>query len=302
MITNFRIKFFCRSFDLRLYERSRLFYESLGYPCVRLTDQTADGYFYTMLEDEECDIAINVDEDCFLTNTDALFQLVNYVVENGIANAGCPDGGGSTRRNANALITNPFFNIFNLKLIREKAGNSQAIRAAVKAFDYVLHLKELEDKYPKEILQKEGRFTLLNIEPYYPFFFWMAWHFKTMYLRSQFHADGWTTILFNQENQIICEHTWLARFYSVPSFIVKHWQADAGKQQDRINARIAEVASMRGDIVIPEERPIDTLRYACDKSIRWCIKVPQRIAGWPKKIKLKLTNKRTAERKISRMR
>ena len=98
MKTNPRIKFFCRSFDLRLYRLSKGLYESLGYPCVRLTDQTADGYFHTMLQDTECDIAINVDEDCFITNPDAVFELVDYAVENNIANIGCPDGGGYVPR------------------------------------------------------------------------------------------------------------------------------------------------------------------------------------------------------------
>ena len=35
-----RIKIFCRSFDLRLYRLSKGLYESWGYPCIRLTDQT----------------------------------------------------------------------------------------------------------------------------------------------------------------------------------------------------------------------------------------------------------------------
>ena len=64
-----RIKIFTRSFDLRLYRLSKGLFcdwkdaEGNPIPCVRLTDQTADGYFYTMLRDTECDVAINVDED-----------------------------------------------------------------------------------------------------------------------------------------------------------------------------------------------------------------------------------------------
>ena len=65
-----RIKFYCRSFNKELYLLSRGLYEQAGYPCIRLTDQTADGYFFKMLEDETCDIAINVDEDCFITDLD----------------------------------------------------------------------------------------------------------------------------------------------------------------------------------------------------------------------------------------
>ena len=46
-----RIKFYCRSFNKELYLLSRGLYEQAGYPCIRLTDQTADGYFFKMLED-----------------------------------------------------------------------------------------------------------------------------------------------------------------------------------------------------------------------------------------------------------
>lgn len=296
-----RIKIFARSFDLRLYEKSRVFYQQMGFPCIRLTDQTADGYFYTMLTDEECDIAINVDEDCFIASPEAVLDIVAHVVEEGYANAGFPDGGNATPRAGNPLVTNPFFNVLNLKLIRNKMGDATAIRNAVKDFDCKAHLAEMENSFPKGLLVVRWDFQRTDYEPYYPFFLWLAFNFKTWYLPSAFHADERTTMLYHMDGRLICEHTWFARFYSVPSFIVKHWQADAGKQQDRINARIAEVASMRDDIVIPKERPIDTLRYACDKSIRWCIKVPQRIVGWPKKIKLKLKNKKEAERNISRM-
>ena len=262
------IKFYCRSFDLRLYEKSRLFYVSLGYPCVRLTDQTADGYFYTMLRDTDCDIAINVDEDCFLADPKAIFELVDFVVTNGYANAGCPDGGGATPRNANPIVTNPFFNIFNLRLIREKAGNAEQIKQAVKHFDY------------------KGQHLY---EPYYPFFFWLAYHFKTLYLPSKKHPDGWTTMLYDQQGHLLCQHSWLSRFYSVPAFIIHHWQKTAGAQKDRIDALIAETAAMRG-IAVPEESFSDTLRYAVDKTIRWSIKVPQRIANWPNKLRKKLKN------------
>lgn len=131
--SSLRIKFFCRSFDLRLYTLSKRFYEDLGYPCVRLTDQSADGYFYTMLDDTTCDIAINVDEDCFILDPQAVLRLVNFVVANGYANAGCSDGG-KEMRSGNPLVTNPFFNIFNLRQIRTKFS-----REAVRRFRYADH-------------------------------------------------------------------------------------------------------------------------------------------------------------------
>jgi len=279
-----RIKFFCRSFDLRLYRYSKGLYESLGYECVRLTDQSADGYFYTMLADEDCDIAINVDEDCFITHPDAVFSLVNYVLEHGIANAGCPDGGGWCPRGGNPIVTNPFFNVFNLKLLRE-----QFSKQAVKSFDYLAHKESMISAYPTHMLY-EGRrydFERTDYEPYYPFFFWQAFHTKTHYLQSARHSDGWTTILYNQEGVEMCRHTWLARFYSVPSFLVKYWQPDAGMQKERIDAIIDESYGIRG-LQKPTFTMKDQVAFLTNKVVRWMIKVPQRVAGWPRKIKRRL--------------
>ena len=64
-----RIKIFTRSFDLRLYRLAKGLFcdwkdaEGRPIPCVRLTDQSADGYFFTMLKDTDCDVAINIDEN-----------------------------------------------------------------------------------------------------------------------------------------------------------------------------------------------------------------------------------------------
>ncbi len=283
-MTQPRIKIFCRSFDLKLYRLSKGLYESWGFPCVRLTDQTADGYFYTMMKDKDCDIAINVDEDCFITNKEAVLSLVDYVVQNNIANAGCPDGGEWAPRSGNPLVTNPFFNVLNLNLLRVHCSREQ-----VRAFDYHEHMEEMVSLYPKENIY-EGRvphFEMADKEPYYPFFFTQAYSTKTLYLHCQRHQDGWTTILFNQAGEEMCRHTWLARFYSVPAFIVKHWQPTAGAQQQRINAIIDEAYIAQG-LPHPQFGIKDQCAFLGNKIIRWTIKVPQRIAHWPKKIRKRL--------------
>lgn len=280
-----RIKIFCRSFDLRLYRLSKGLYESWGFPCVRLTDQTADGYLRTMLKDTDCDIAINVDEDCFVTSREAVMALVEYVRENKIANAGCPDGGVWVRRGGNPLVTNPFFNVFDLNMLREKYSYKEE-----KAFDYEDKMQQMIDAFPKEMLY-EGRsyhFEQTDREPYYPFFLWQAYNTKTLYLNSKLHPDGWTTILYNHLGQEICRHTWLARFYSVPSWIVATFQSAAGKQKQRIDNVIRESYQMAG-IAMPAFGFRDTCAFGWNKVVRWMIKVPQRIAGWPKKLQRKLS-------------
>lgn len=285
-----RIKIFCRSFDLRLYRLSKGLYESWGFPCVRLTDQTADGYLRTMLKDADCDIAINVDEDCFVTSKQAVLNLVDYVIANGIANAGCPDGGLDLPRRFNPLVTNPFFNVFNLNLLRE-----QYSREAEKNFDYSAHKQQMIDAYPKQKLVA-GRlydFDVADQEPYYPFFLWQAYHTKTLYLPCERHTDGCTTIFYNHEGEEMGRHTWFARFYSVPTWIVRTFQSyHAGKHKQRIDNIIRESYQMAG-IALPVFTYRDECAFIWNKVVRWIIKVPQRIAGWPKKIKKKLSKRKS---------
>lgn len=286
MMNHVRIKIFCRSFDLKLYRLSKGLYESWGFPCVRLTDQSADGYFYTMLKHTDCDIAINIDEDCFITNKQAVLDLVNYVIDQKIANAGCPDGGTWCPRGGNPLITNPFFNVFNLNLIREKFS-----KQAIQDYDYGQYRSQLESAFPQEFLYKDRPYNFDNsryLEPYYPFFLWMAGNMKTLYLHNERYSDGWTTILHNHKGEEMCRHTWLARFYSMPSFIVKHWQPTAGAQQRRIDV-VIDYAYQIQNIEKPNFGFFDKLSFTGNKIIRWCIKVPQRIMGWPKKLKRKLS-------------
>ena len=282
-----RIKIYCRSFDLKLYRLSKGLYENWGFPCVRLTDQTADGYFRTMLDDTDCDIAINVDEDCFITSREAVMELVEYVVANNIANAGCPDGGAWVPRGSNPIVTNPFFNVLNLNLLRK-----QYTLDAAKSFDYPTHKQQMIDAYPKQMLlpDRPYDFDLADHEPYYPFFLWQAYHTKTLYLSSTRHADRWTTILYNHKGVEMCRHTWLARFYSAPSWIAGTFQKNVGKQQQRIDNIINEAYQMTG-IQKPVFNRHDQWAFIMNKIIRWLIKVPQRIAGWPAKLRKLIKNR-----------
>lgn len=258
---NLNVKIFTRSFDLRLYRYSRALYEDMGIPVVRLTDQSADGYFYTILKDKDCDIAINIDEDAFLVNPQAMLDLVSYVIDGGYANAGCPDGGcDALPRGGDPRVTNPFFNIMDLRQIRP-------------SFDKSLLVSRLDD-----------------CEPYYPFFHWLADNFKTLYLPARKHPDGVTTILTDVEGRDICLHSWFARFYSMPSFMVKFAQRDKDNQKARIDALIKEAYAIRGR-ELPEFTAADKVAFVLNQIIRWVIKVPQRVSRWPRKIRRKILSR-----------
>jgi len=257
MRNDIRIKFYCRSFNKELYLLSRGLYEQAGYPCIRLTDQTADGYFYTMLEDETCDIAINVDEDCFITDLDAVLALARKAQVESWVNIGCSDAGEGVPRKGAPEVTNPFFNVFNLHEIR-KTWN---------AYRLVPELRR--DSY-------KGK------EPYYNFFRWLVRTFpgKTLYLDNVRHADGLTTRLN------CCLHTWFARQYN-PGLLTRLFEGNDVKEVNhrmRIDAVIDEAYACRG-LRRPSFSFVQRIGFRFDQMCRWTIKVPQRVAGWPKKLK-----------------
>ncbi len=254
-----RIKFYCRSFNKELYLLSRGLYEQAGYPCIRLTDQTADGYFFKMLEDETCDIAINVDEDCFITDLDAVLALAKKAQTEGWINIGCSDAGKGVPRKGDPEVTNPFFNVFNL----------HDIRRSWNAYRLIPELKR--DSYK-------------GIEPYYNFFHWLVRTFpgRTLYLDNEHHADGITTRLD------FCLHTWFARQYKT-GLLTRLFEGNDVKEVDhrrRINAIIDEAYACSG-LCRPSFSIVHRLGFKVDEMCRWSIKVPQRIAGWPNKIRRK---------------
>jgi hypothetical protein len=261
-----RIKIFTRSFDLRLYRLAKGLFcdwkdaEGNPIPCVRLTDQTADGYFLTMLRDCDCDVAINIDEDAFIVNPGAVLTLVDTLLVGGYANIGCSDGDEATT-GRDPIVTNPFFNVFNLALIRTRFNRNDL-------------KKRLDDA-----------------EPYYPFFHWLAATFPTLYLPARRHPDGITTVALDPQQRPLCLHTWFSRFYSMPAWIVRRIEPSQGTQKQRIDAVIQEAYALRGK-PLPVFGPADRLAFAGNKVLRWLIKVPQRISRWPYKLKRRLARRK----------
>ena len=251
------VKIYTRSFDLRLYSLASELFKGLKDPwgrsvaCVRLTDKSADGYFYAMLRDEECDIAVNIDEDAFLTDLQGVSGLIKRVWEGGYAVAGYRDD--SRRKEGDPRVTNPFFNILNLSLIRTR-------------FDRSLMRRQKGD-----------------LEPYYPFFHFLADEFPILYLPERCHGDGITTCALDEEGRLLCMHTWYSRFYSTPSWIVRRIQPQEGNQKGRIDAVIGEAYAIRG-MELPPHGPLKEVRFALDKLLRWSIKIPQRLVRLPVKL------------------
>lgn len=232
-ISEYRIKIYTRSVNCILYKYSQ---KLISYDICRqrLLNTTADGYLLELLKDETCDIIINIDEDAFLINETYLEDLVKYVIDNKYINCGMPDGGMVDIRDYNPIITNPYFNIFNLKLIRQLFNYDDYNR-----FSYEINKRKMEELFPTEILTYNGNFNCLDYEPYYKFFFYLAsLPYKTLYLTASVHPDGYTTILNDHKQRPFLLHTWYSRFYKKDAFHTK-----------RINSIIKEAYKIKGEIM-----------------------------------------------------
>ena len=179
----------------------------LPYEKVRLLGTSADGYLYRMVQDSDADWVINIDEDAFVCDLDAMKRLIDYCMENGYDNCGMPDGGVVHLRDGNPLVTNPYFNILNTKAIREQFGIN------------LLNEKPDRSQFTQnDLLVGAHNFDNANEEPYYPFFIWMSNHFKTLYLKATNHPDGESTVLHNHLGEPFLIHTWYSRFYNRDRF------------------------------------------------------------------------------------
>ncbi len=219
-------KIFTRSINYELYRMSGRCID-LELPRVRLINTTADGYFYRMLRDTTCDWAINIDEDAFVVNSQAILDLLEYMKRNGIVNCGMSDG--IMVRPCNPAVTNPFFNILNLSAIRKKFDLEE-----IKNFNYFEHRDAILAKLPPHLLQvDEERLAMTREEPFYNFFLWMAYHFRTLYLNAEWHPDGISTILKNHQDVPMLYHSWFSR----------EWRKDEQHTQ-RIEALYREVCGI----------------------------------------------------------
>ena len=175
----------------------------LPYKKVRLMGTSADGYLYQLIADTEAEWVINIDEDAFVCDLDAMKRLIDYCIENGYDNCGMPDGGVVHLRDGNPLVTNPYFNILNTKALREQF-NADSLKETPCRSQFT----------QTDLLVGAHDFEATDVEPYYPFFIWTSNHFKTLYLKATNHPDGESTVLYNHIGEPFLIHTWYSRLYN----------------------------------------------------------------------------------------
>jgi hypothetical protein len=157
----------------------------------------------------DIDYAINIDEDAFIIDNAALLNLLEHCIQQKIVNCGMRDGGVVPIRFGNPLVTNPFFNILDVRTIKKDFSIPIINQNLIKEIEY-------QQLLPKKLPFK---FEISNnYEPYYPFFLWLNTKYKVLYLEAKEHEDKHTTILYNQFGKPMIYHAWYSRSYGIDNF------------------------------------------------------------------------------------
>ena len=200
---------YTRSMNWKLYKLSSKTV-TLPFKKNRCRFTSADGYFYQNIMKSSADIILNIDEDAFVTDNKRLKDLLEFFIDNDYVNCGVPDGGVMDIRKHNPLVTNPFFNIMNVKKIREQFSIENINK------NYTVHHPQYENFTPNHLLKSKYEYDFF--EPYVPFFLWLATNFKTLYLDAVEHEDSLSNKVLDQNGNSFLLHSWYSRFYSKDIF------------------------------------------------------------------------------------
>jgi hypothetical protein len=216
-----------------LYLKSREFYQDLGFPMIGINGSNrfyGFPFFNYMMTNEtfaDCDWIIYVDEDCFITNKQALLDLLNHQIENNIHCCGVPDGGVISHRFHNPVSIIAYFMIINVGAMREKydsnAANSMMYGHDLDKFipHHLINTnRPYEEKFRRTIAPGYAPYGVIydNFEPTYKLFFWLLRNnYNMLYLNAyDYPHDDLTTVTKNHLGVDFAYHTWFAREFNLP--------------------------------------------------------------------------------------
>lgn len=168
--------------------------------------EKAADYIAHVLEQND-DVAVNVDLDCFIFDWAVVEELAAYMVEHGYTHCGFPDSGVMRgRHNASWVVCNPFFNVFlSSELLADGIPNWGLVR-------YMGYNLEWHNDIPPFV---KNPLPWMQ-EPFNGVFNWMHGHGKTLFIEPKPHADGISTILtFNGKE--FGYHAWYSRLFDTDS-------------------------------------------------------------------------------------
>lgn len=146
--------------------------------------------FITDVVAQETDIAIIMDEDCFIYDFQKLYGLITHFITGGFTHAGMPDRGTVPHRTLNWTTLNPFFNILDCDVLRKQG--------AMKPVDK-----------PSWVNDAAPQFEIFD--DYYTHLYKIG---KPLWLSAATMSDGITTHLKDHNGEYFALHSWYSREFT----------------------------------------------------------------------------------------
>jgi hypothetical protein len=167
----------------------------------------AAGYLYHILNEAE-EWAVNIDIDCFLTHPPSVDRILEEMKKNNFTHCGIPDGGVIPLRSFSWCTTQPFFNIFNAKKIREIKNDLGLSWDQIADYRYDA---SWNSRIPDMV---RGNWDANRYEPFNGLFFFLFKYGRALFLDGMTMADGISTAVI-WANKTIAYHSWFAREFDI---------------------------------------------------------------------------------------
>lgn len=214
-----------------LYSISKDSYKDLGFEMIGVDGKNkfyGFPFFDYMVTDskfKDIDWIIYLDEDCFVSDKQALIDLLEYQIKNNIHCSGVPDGGVISHRFHNPVSIIAFFMILNVGAFRDIYNSEQVTKMRYGKdldkfipHDLINDGRPFNEKFIRTIADGYTPYGVLydDFEPTYRLFFWMLRNgFNIKYLNAyDYPNDDYTTVVKNHKNEDFVYHTWFARHYN----------------------------------------------------------------------------------------
>jgi hypothetical protein len=226
-----------RHSNQKLYEFSSSLLTSFPYPKIKMVNTTATGYIISVLQ-LPYDYAINIDDDAFVSRPESIEEIIQYMDDHNYDYCGVSDGGNTTiRGHVNPCSMNPFFNVFNLKNIRQKINVKQPMGIH---FD-----PALKERVPARFKTRNDLEWAPYQEEYYPVFFHLLRDCNALFLDATTmtaNDDNITSLAYDINERLFLYHTWYSRKYGVAE--VRHPNMEDPNNKERIDNVIRIVSEI----------------------------------------------------------
>ncbi|MBM2816407.1 MAG: hypothetical protein HW421_3169 [Ignavibacteria bacterium] len=193
---------------------------------VKVLNSSAFDYLdYIFTAKFETKWVLNLDEDCFLIDYRRIYDLIRFMENNDYDYCGVQDGGSIPVRIHNPLVSNPFFNLFNIEIISKLEKNY---------YNKKYPVEEIKQKYSDRIRYLHTEYKYDDFEPFYNEFFWLLEQGLNPYFNNatEFVQEKYLviaplfitipyfncpTMINDHENREIAIHTWHSRYINYPN-------------------------------------------------------------------------------------